>query len=161
MWKPATTSHQCDYNNNIRRKKKWKWWSKYNNNIVIDNMLPETLLDNGLRSPNNNTGIPRTRGSLCLSPVTGTSLVDNKRRSWCGTPSAQTQLIAARRYGELGHFKPRYVLFVLLECVCIVDWNKNVWLKDDEVLNLGTYLLCVISSIRKDHVYTLLVIVIS
>lgn len=70
-------------------------------------MLPETLLDNGLRSPNNNTGLPRTRGSLCLSPVTGTSVVDNKRRSWCGTPSSQTHQYVSRRYGELGHFKPR------------------------------------------------------
>lgn len=75
-------------------------------------MLPETL-DNGLRSPNNNTGLPRMRGSLCLSPVTGTfAFVDsNKRRSWCGTPStgAIQNFPNVRRYGELGHFKPRYV----------------------------------------------------
>mgnify|MGYP005985600567 CR=1 FL=1 len=73
-------------------------------------MLPESILDNGLRSPNNNTGLPRTRGSLCLSPVTATppaGLVDNKRRSWCGTPTAQTHFANSRRYGELGHFKPR------------------------------------------------------
>lgn len=72
-------------------------------------MLPETL-DNGLRSPNNNTGLPRMRGSLCLSPVTGTFVDNNKRRSWCGTPSGVTQNFPnVRRYGELGHFKPRYV----------------------------------------------------
>ncbi|XP_063927550.1 protein sprint isoform X4 [Zophobas morio] len=78
-------------------------------------MLPESILDNGLRSPNNNTGLPRTRGSLCLSPVTATppaGLVDNKRRSWCGTPTAQTHFANSRRYGELGHFKPRSDAFL-------------------------------------------------
>ncbi|KAF5308871.1 hypothetical protein FQR65_LT00571 [Abscondita terminalis] len=75
-------------------------------------MLPETL-DNGLRSPNNNTGFPRSRGSLCLSPSGGgTPIVDNKRRSWCGTPSSNLQ-VNPRRYGELGHFiKPRSDAFL-------------------------------------------------
>ncbi|XP_008191541.1 protein sprint isoform X3 [Tribolium castaneum] len=73
-------------------------------------MLPESL-DNGLRSPNNNTGLPRTRGSLCLSPVT--AVVDNnKRKSWCGgTPTSQFAA-SSRRYGELGHFKPRSDAFL-------------------------------------------------
>lgn len=77
-------------------------------------MLPETL-DNGLRSPNNNSsvGVPRNRASLCLSPVTGATVVvdtHSKRRSWCGTPSSAAvtpQMGCFKRYGELGHFKPR------------------------------------------------------
>lgn len=80
-------------------------------------MLPETL-DNGLRSPNNNSsvGVPRNRASLCLSPVTGATVVvdtHSKRRSWCGTPSSAAvtpQMGCFKRYGELGHFKPRYEL---------------------------------------------------
>ncbi|CAG9767018.1 unnamed protein product [Ceutorhynchus assimilis] len=76
-------------------------------------MLPETLpqrLDNELRSPNNNSHqLPRTRASLCLSPTsTDGAAVDNKRRSWCGTPSGGGPTPPfLRRYGELGHFKPR------------------------------------------------------
>lgn len=68
-------------------------------------MLPE-ILENGLRSPNNNTDIPRNRASLCLSPVSATTFVlDNKRRSWCGTQSNANTSV--KRYGELGLFKPR------------------------------------------------------
>ncbi|KAF7281801.1 hypothetical protein GWI33_004236 [Rhynchophorus ferrugineus] len=82
-------------------------------------MLPETLpsrLDNDLRSPNNNTQLPRTRASLCLSPTStdgAAFAVDHKRRSWCGTPSGGGPTPPfLRRYGELGHFKPRNESFL-------------------------------------------------
>lgn len=89
----------------------------------MSKMLPDTLpqrlehLDNDLRSPNNNTQLPRTRASLCLSPTTrdgATFVVDFKRRSWCGTPSGNGGPTPPflRRYGELGHFKPRNESFL-------------------------------------------------
>lgn len=69
-------------------------------------MLPE-ILENGLRSPNNNTDVPRNRGSLCLSPVsTPPFVLDNKRRSWCGTQSNNANT-PVKRYGELGILKHR------------------------------------------------------
>lgn len=66
--------------------------------------MPETNLTNDLKSPNNNTQFSKTRGSLCLSPVTTPSVTDNKRRSWCGTPTSQ---LHSKRYGELANHKMR------------------------------------------------------
>lgn len=66
--------------------------------------MPETNSTNDLRSPNNNTQFARTRGSLCLSPVTSPSVVDYKRKSWCGTPTSQ---LHSKRYGELANIKMR------------------------------------------------------
>lgn len=103
-------------------------------------MLPETVLDNALRSPNNNSGAngngggvsgvsgfvsgfgSRNRASLCLSPVSGAQVTldpVSKRRSWCGTPTSSSaanaaaaqQMLMVKRYGELGQFKPRSDLF--------------------------------------------------